>query len=261
MTDPLRIQQRDFLRGLDVGSVAAVPLSLDGTAAQQPVFDKAQEQAVVVGSDIVSFTDAVEPEFREAISDSALVAQLAANAKFDPKLDPIGWFDNYFAILGALGWTTQVRDTAQYKFQREGMHVHEAIIEVVTAFLGPLPGAAALVKLTLESLKSMDKGSPWITLFNRESEHAEIGRFQFTLIRRGQGNSFLADAMCFAIEADRKITQILFFKASKSKTRMRRSLATVSIGQDSLDGLRPLLKQKVNAFRSTLLLDLPLSAG
>ena len=260
MTNNALFEQREFLRQLDLGDLPeAAPLGLDGTDAATPVFDAAKEQSVVVGSEVVSFTAEVEAEYREALSDSALVAQLGANAQVDPKADPIGWFDAYFDILNRIGWTTQVRDTAEYKFKKDGVEVHEAITEVVVAFLGPLPGAAALVKLALDQLKSMDKDSPWITLFNKKSEHAKIARFQFTLIRRGPDNNLLADAMCFAITADKVITQVLFFKASKTKTHMQRSLGTVSIGTDALDGLRPLLKTKVAAQRAAYLLDLPIS--
>lgn len=260
MTGETDFGRRNFLRDLEIGDAAALPFALDGEAAA-PVFAAAQQQAVVVGSDVVSFTAEVEPEFRQAISDSALVAQLGANAKFDPKLDPIAWFDAYFAILGMLGWVTQVRDTADYKIKKTGLQVHEAITDVIVAFLGPLPGAAVLVKLALDSLKSMDKSTPWITLFNRESQHAKIGRFQFTLIRRGPDGTLLADALCFAIEAKKEVTQVLFFKLDKSKTRLRRSLGTVSIGADALAGLRPLLKAKIEAQRAAFLLDLPLKAS
>jgi hypothetical protein len=262
MTDDVLFKQREFLRNLDLGDVSeATSLAINGTDAAAPIFDAAKEQSIVVGSEVVSFTEEVEVEYRQALSDSALVAQLGANAKVDPKADPIGWFDAYFNILGQIGWVTQVRDTADYKFKTEGMEVHEAITEVVVAFLGPMPGAAALVKLALDQLKSMDKDSPWITLFNRKSEHAKVARFQFTLIRRGEDNILLADAMCFAISAEKKITQVLFFKASKTKTHMQRSLGTVSIGTDALDGLRPILKQRVAAQRAAFLLDLPLSGG
>jgi hypothetical protein len=257
------VERRLFLRNLDFGHVTALPLAANGAEPTDVVFTKAQEQAVVVGSDIVSFTQPVEAEFREAISDSALVAQLAANAKFDAKLDPMGWFDTYFAVLGGLGWVTQVRDTAEYKIKSDGLQVHQAITDVIVAFLGPIPGAAKLIKLALDSLHSMDQSSPLITLFNRESQHATVGRFQFTLVRRSadDANTLLADAMCFAIEAEKTITQILFFKLSKKKARLRRSLGTVSIGQDALQQLRPLLKQKVKDYRTSFLADLPLKAG
>ena len=257
------IERRLFLRSLDFGHVAALSLAADGAAPDEIVFSAAKEQTVVVGSDVVSFTQPIEAEFREAISDSALVAQLAANAKFDPKLDPIAWFDTYFAVLGGLGWTTQVRDTADYTIKSDGLQVHQAITDVIAAFLAPIAGAAALIKLTLDSLHAMDKDSPWITLFNRESQHGKVGRFQFTLIRRStdDAKSLLADAMCFAIEADKVITQILFFKLSKKKVRLRRSLGTVSIGNDALLDMRPMLRQKVKDYRASFLLDLPLKAG
>ena len=252
---------RNFLRNLDIPDAPRTALfAVDGVDdAVQPVFDAAKQQAVVVGADVVSFAPTVEPEFRQAITDSALVAQLAADARIDQKQDPIAWFDAYFAVLGGLGWTTQVRDTAEYRFAQDGLEVHEAILEVVTAFLGPIPGAAALVQLTLKSLKSMNSDSPWITLFNKKSEHADTGRFQFTLIRRGEGKELLADAMCFGLNAEKKVTQILFFKVHKNRARLRRSLATVSIGEDALEGLRPLLKQKIEAHRKAFVLDLPLA--
>lgn len=247
--------QRDYLRNVSLDSLAA---PMGATALPDVVFDNARKQAVVAGSEVVSFTDEVEKEFREAISDSALVAQLGANARFDAKEDPIAWFDHYFSILGGLGWTTQVRDTAKYSFTRTGMEVHEAVLDVIKVFLGPIPGALALAELALTSLKKMDENSPMITLFNRESERASVGRFQFTVIRR-DGEGLLADAMCFGLKAENKLTQLLFFKVHKAKTRLRRSLATLSIGADALEDLRPRLKAKVQEFRPKFLAELPLA--
>lgn len=255
-------ESRDFLRNMEIASPSeALLLAVDESGVAQPVFDAAKEQAVIVGSEVISFAEVVEAEFRQAIADSALVSQLGASAKVNAAQDPIAWFDAYFTIMGQLGWTTQVRDTSEYRFEQDGLEVHEAVQDVIAAFLGPIPGAAALIALTLKSLTKMDKDSPWITLFNKQSEHAEIGRFQFTLIRRGDDGALLADAMCFALQADKKITQVLFFKIHKTKTRLRRSLAAVSIGNDSLTGLRPILKQKIEAHRKAFILDLPLAVG
>lgn len=210
-------------------------------------FDKAKEQAVLVGSAVLSFDVGVESSFREAISDSALLAQLVANKTTDAGTDPIAWFDAYFAVLGNIGWAIQARDTATYDIKTDGMEVHEAILDVITAFIGPVPGAAALVKLALESLKKMDANSPLITLFEKESQHATIGRFQFTTVRQDEHGGLLAEAMAFALNAERTITQILFFKLSKSKQTLRRSLGTISLNREALVKLQPLIRQKVQA--------------
>lgn len=245
---------RDYLKQIRI----AAPQMLGATAFPEITFQDATDQAVVAGAEVVAFSGSVESAFREAIADSALIAQLAANARFDAGRDPIAWFDHYFSIMGGLGWTTQARDTAYYNIAKTGMEVHEVVLDVVHAFLGPIPGAAALVELALKSLKNMNQDRPFITLFNKESERAEAGRFQFTLVEQ-KNETFLANAMSFGLQARRRITQVLFIKLDKTETNLRRSLGTVSIGRDALDGLRPLLKAKVIAQRSTFLAELPLA--
>src|SRR5205085_9482374 len=86
--------------------VAAAPLpphrpaglGLDATATPT-VFDDAKAQALVVGSDVVSFEQSVDADVRQSISDSALMAQFIADATTPAQQDPIGWFDAYFGAL------------------------------------------------------------------------------------------------------------------------------------------------------------------
>lgn len=210
-------------------------------------FDTARQQAVIVGSAVLSFDVGVESEFRTAVSDSALLAQLAATKSLGNNADPIAWFDAYFAVLGNIGWAIQARDTATYDIKADGVEVHEAIIEVITAFVGNVPGAAQLVTLALGSLQKMNEGSPLITIFEKNSQHATIGRFQFTTVRQDAAGGLLAEAMAFALNAERTIIQILFFKLSKSKQTLRRSLGTVSLNREALIKLQPAVRQKVQA--------------
>lgn len=248
----------EYLRGLRLAEPPSTGLFGAAPDFAQIAFDDAKDQSIIAGSEVVSFTQSVETEFREALSDSALVAQLAANAKFDFEQDPIAWFDHYYSILGGLGWTTQSRDTAEYKVKQDGLEVHQAILDVINVFLGPIPGAAQLVAIALGSLKKMNEDSPFITLFNKQSERAKVGKFQFTLVRQ-EGDSFLADGMSFGIMAKQKVTQVLFFKLNSTKATMRRSLAKISIGADALEELRPVLKAKIQAHRSKFLAELPLA--
>jgi hypothetical protein len=208
-------------------------------------FEQAKQQALLVGSDVLSFDSGVEAEFREAVSDTALIAQLAATKQLGQNPDPIAYFDAYFSIVGNLGWATQIRDTAEYRLTTDGAQVHEAIISVVTAFLGNAPGAVALVELTLNSLKKMDQGSPFITLFQRNSQNAQLGRFQFTTVRQDPTGGLLAEVMAFALEAEDKITQVLFFKLRQGKSRMRRSLGSMSLNRTAMTALLPALRAKV----------------
>lgn len=232
-----------FIAGLDIPE-----RGLMGAADPPDLgFDAAKKQALTVGSDVISFDEGVPAEFREAVSDSALLAQLAVEKKLGRGGDPIKYFDDYFAILAQLGWLTQIWDQAEYELTTKGATVHEAIIKVVEAFLGDIHGAAALVKLTLESLASMDEDSKQIRLFQRNSQNAEIGRFQFTMVHQDDTGGLLAEVMAFALNAEEKITKILFFDLTKAKSKLRRKQGTMSLNRTQLGAVLPAIRNKVSA--------------
>lgn len=233
-------------------------LGLDSST--QAVFDATKNQALVVGSDVVSFETGVDDEFRQAIADSALLAQFVASGANSATQDPIGWFDSYFGALANFGWVTQSRDTAVYDLKGDGLAVHQAIIEVIAAFAGAAPAAIALITTALNALKSMDQTSPLITLFNRESQHAKVGRFQITAVRKDPNHGLLAETIAFALNADSTITQILFFKLHKSHTTLRRSQGSVSIDVDAMRSLAPTIKSRIAAYRASYINAIPLPA-
>lgn len=227
-------------------------------AAEPTVFDTIKNQAIVVGSDVVSFESGVDDEFRRAIADSALLAQFVASATTPPTQDPIGWFDAYFAALANFGWVTQSRDTAVYDTKGEGLDVHQAILQVVAAFAGAAPAAVALITTALNALHSMNQDSPLITLFNKESQHGTVGSFQITAVRKDPTKGLLAEAIAFALTADSTITQILFFKLQKSRTTLRRSQGSVSLDVDAMRAVAPAIKTRIAAYRLAYIAAIPL---
>jgi len=66
-------------------------------------FDKNKDQALVVGSDIISFVKGVTEERRQDLANSALLAQLVANNKVRNKAHVFAWYDAYFDALTNIG--------------------------------------------------------------------------------------------------------------------------------------------------------------
>ena len=226
----------------------------DGAVAGMgmPNFDASKSQSVVIGSDVVSFGTGVEAEFRQAITDSALYAQLAALHIVGAKADPMTFFDAYFAKLMELGWLVQSRETSKIAVDGAGLDVHQAILGVITTFLAPIAGAAAAVLAVLEGLHKMNSDAPFITLFNQRSTSEKVGKFQFTFVRPDPAKGLLAEMAAFGLNADEKITQILFFKIHKGATAVHRSLGSLSIDPKQLSALRPNLAAKVLAYRQSM---------
>lgn len=231
-----------FIAMLDVPEV-------HGFAADAPDlgFDQAKQQALAVGSDVISFDQGVPAEFREAVSDSALLAQLAIDKRLGRNADPIDYFDAYFEILAKLGWVTQIWDKAEYELASSGATVHQAILDVIEAFLSGVPGALQLAKLTLNSLKSMDENSKQIRLFQRNTQDATIGRFQFTTVHQDATGGLIAEVMAFALNAEERFTKVLFFDLSKTKSKLRRKQGSMSLNRTALTTVLPAIRQKVEA--------------
>ena len=111
-------QQRNFIESLEL---PPRPLGITEQGAEdaaKTVFDKAKEQAQVVGSAVFAFAVGVDNAVREAISDSALLAQLVANQKVDNE-NPFGWFKIYSGVLQNVGWVLQDKDVERLHVERQ----------------------------------------------------------------------------------------------------------------------------------------------
>jgi hypothetical protein len=249
---PTISEARDAIATTELPEAAAFAADAPGGGGM-PAFDADKEQAVVIGSDVVSFGTGVDAEFRQAIADSALFAQLAALKQVGPDADPMAFFDAYFQRMMQLGWLVQQRDTSRLDVHDGGFDVHHAITGVITAFLAPIAGAAQAVLAVLDGLYQMNAKAPFITLFNKRSTRQKIGRFQFTYAHKGADGGLLAEMAAFGLTANQAITQVLFFRLHKNDASVHRSLGKLSIAEDALHGIRAQLAAKVQAYRVSMI--------
>ena len=221
--------------------VAAEPLPPVTAAA----FDAAKIEAAVSGSSVISFVSGVTAERREAIVNSSLLAQLVATRDVPDASRLDDWYARYLDVLGNIGWVMQERGFAEYTESSRNFSAHKAILAVATTLLGAAPTALAVVKSTIEALESASESTPWITIFNRESQHARAARFQVGLAESGAEGQFLVGLMAFSLEAKAKITQVLLFKSKSSQATLRHYSALVTINTEVLDAVRPAIAVKL----------------
>src|SRR5262245_38631239 len=195
-------QARWFVESIDLSGTPRAIVSQDAAAEATEVFDKAKNQAQIVGSGIFSFTQGVPAEVREAISDSALLAQLVANKKTSAESRPLDWFAAYFEVLQNVGWTVQDSGWNDETAKGNAAEVHEKIIEVMTVALGPAHAALAIVASTIHALKGMKSDSSWLKIFGRESQKARIARFQVGLVDKDDKGDLFVSLLACLIEAE-----------------------------------------------------------
>jgi hypothetical protein len=240
----------EFVESIDLAGTPRNLLAQSAATEASEVFDTAKDQAQVVGSGLFSFAKGVTVETRDAISDSALLAQLVANKRFSAEKAPKDWYGAYQEVLQNVGWVLQDRGWADYTADGTAVEVNEKIIEVLTAALGPSAAALTIIKAAIDVLQKMSPGSSWFTIFNRESAKANIARFQIGLVETGEEADAFVTLLACLIEAKSTVTQVLVFKFRNEHAKFEASSAKVSINRDALHRLGPVIRKKVRAYQT-----------
>jgi hypothetical protein len=250
--------QGDGFMALDVSAAQAFVSSLaipsprfGATAtAVEFDFDAARSQAMVVGSEVVSFVTGVNEDERSDIINAALLAQLRAK-KVVPEPARIAdlrtWYQQYFDVLSNVGFVTQQTNMQKYHVKTDGFQAHEAVLEVAATLLAGSPTALAVLTSTVKALQKMDQSTPWLTIFDRESRSANTAHFQVSTVDRDPTGDLFIAMMAFGLEATSKVSQVLFFKFHSNETKIENNAGKATINAMVLEALRPTISQKLIA--------------
>jgi hypothetical protein len=237
---------REFVLSLALPEPAP---QLEGVEAAPVTFSE-EKEAVAVGTQVAEFSDQVTPAQRASVADCLLLAQLAANKATAQQPDLMAWYRKYVEVLQGVGWTVQSMSLEEKQVDDMDAGVHQAIIPVLAGMLGPAMAAASMVIGVLKGLQEMDKDNPWITVFDRASQHASGAKFQFGFVDAdaGANPAIRIKLLAVAIDAKRTITQVLFFKFSQHDATLKTSEGQLSIMGSRLDSIRSVLAERVQPF-------------
>lgn len=230
-----------------------------GTQPSMPgtVFDEVRNQAMVVGSDIVSFVAGLSDELRHAIVCCALLAQLAANRQVPDRENVKAWYQAYFETLTRLGWVVQEQGFSEHVESGENFEAHNAIISIASVVLGHSTAALALVQSTLQAMKSMSSG-PWMKIFDRESQSARAARFQMTVAEPASEHGASLCLMAFELNATSTLTQVLFFKFRRTDVALHHASGRVTIDAKLLAGIYPSIVERVSDYTRSYVASVPI---
>jgi hypothetical protein len=206
-------------------------------------------RAALVGSEIVSFVDGVTPQRRRLVVQSTLLAQLAAKRKVPNAAKVFDWYRAYLDVLGNIGWAIQDTSFRNCSSFAEGFDAHEAIAAAAAEQLGPGPALAA-VMATVQALQKAGGGTPWFTLFSRESQKASTAHFQISLVHGGGGDAFLVSLMAFAITAEQDVTQVAFFRFDTRRASLDQLSAQVTVGLEPGSDIAEAIAAKVAGYQA-----------
>lgn len=211
-----------------------------------PSFQQPKDQAIVVGSQIAGFSEEVDPSIRPSISNAFLLAQLAANKHLAVHGgDSNAWYAAYLNVLANIGFTIEGDAQAKQVVTGTSLQVHQEILPVITAALGPAASAAATIVTVLKGLSNMDKDKPWITLFSQESRRAEANQFQVSHARVVEGKPRVT-LLAFELEAESSVTQILFFKFATDEAKLKHFEMNLSVNATAFDSAKAMIAARIS---------------
>jgi hypothetical protein len=183
---------------------------------------------------VVSFVQGVTAEQRGDIVNSALLAQPRAK-----KVAPAP------RSLPEIRFVTQQTNLQHYNEKGDGFQAHDAVLGVACTLLAGAPTALAVLASTMKAVQKMDAGNPWVTIFNRETRSSNTAHFQVSTVDRDPNGDLFVALTAFALEAEQKITQVLFFKFRKNEARIEHNVGKATIDASVLAGLRAQIAQKL----------------
>lgn len=192
---------------------------------------------------MLSFSDDLPPSARGAVAFSLLLAQEAAKA--DPvAADPDLWVERHDMVLRSLGWVSTGGATQFTHYEKSNLSVHQSILPLLTAALGPAAAAGALIVTGLAQLQKIDKDKPWITLFDRETRRFDHSEYRFVTAESHAGGVLLRMA-AFRFTASSNRIQVLFFKTKDVDVDFTVATRTLSADAGLLESLRAPLEAKL----------------
>lgn len=97
----------DFVDSLALEALGSDRLWRSGSRAALADPGPQPHSAYVAAASVVSFADGVTGQQKEDLLNSTLLAQVAANARFDREKDTLNWYEAYRTVLRGVGWRSE----------------------------------------------------------------------------------------------------------------------------------------------------------
>jgi hypothetical protein len=244
---------RNYITNLPVG-MPDLSLS-DNDGAVNAIDINSLPDGIVTGSNLIQFPPGASAELKSSVALSLLAAQRVATN--DPVvLSPDQWLDRHNTVLQNLNWRKGQGGVTKASFDSLNVAVHQAIIPFLTAALGGAVVAGSLIITALKQLQEMDKGAPWITLFDKQSRRFKVTEYQFSAVEV-VGDTVNLRIAAARLDASFGTTQVLFVKIKNQNAKFEQANQSFSTEVSLLNDMNADLKVKLMTLTKSFIQTLP----
>lgn len=239
-----------FIEALDLPPVPASLKALS-LGAVKPADD--QPEGFVADGSLVSFVSEVTSQAREDVLNSTLLAQLAANKKYDRWKDTENWYKFYSNVLENVGWVIQSFQFSEYDAHGGTFEVDKVVLEILTAIVSQ--NEIAVVSETMSALKKLGDGDGPMVLFSTASSALTSGNFQISAVSQTNGATAMGLG-AFYFTSTQSTTKILWFQYDSSDTHLFKAGQTITLNEEIYKKVRQSVIDKLGSNAVSFVADL-----
>ncbi len=227
-------ERLDFINSLQLpSSNLALPAGLLKDSPTPPPDDS--KGGYVVDGSLVSFVAGLDSQNKSDVLNSTLLAQLAANKKYDREAQTEQWYAFYQSVLEPLGWVIQAFQFEKYNASGDSFAMNKAVLEILKAIASD--DEAAVSQATIDALGTLDKNSHGLLLLNSASSSVSAGNFQIAPCSLSNGSVVMKNAS-FYFNTTETTTGFLWFTYSTSSMTLYKSTNTMTLDNDIYSKVR-----------------------
>jgi hypothetical protein len=156
---------------------------------------------------VETFVDGLKGQHLCDVLNATLLAQLAANVKYDREAEPVAGTKYYTRVLENVGWVVP-------EFSFSGPRSHETRFSLHAALL-------TLVTSSLQALEELNVGDRRLTIFRKNSVQNNAGNFRVDSVGRS-ANGIVSMKLCaFHVETDESVADVVALEGDSYRLKNR----------------------------------------
>ena len=213
-----------------------------------------QESASVNAGSLTSFTGKMTGERKSDVQNSTLLAQLAADKKFDRMKDAMNWYKFYIDVLSNVGWVTSAFAFDKYTSGGTTVKLDEAVIGILSAIA--TGDEIAIVKATMNSLQALGDDTKQMRIWNSNASDGNNGNFQiFPVSQEANGDAvMMMDGMQFV--AHESHGRFLWWSWQSNQINIQRAANKFVLDNDVYSQVRQQIIDKLGDKAKTFIAEL-----
>ena len=251
--DTLELPDRDTVHAGRRFTFPTLPAPAGGKTDGVPTHDPTKASAAIDDGSLVSFVAGVSLQHQADALNSTLLAQLAANKKYDRENDVEDWYGFYKTVLENVGWEVQKFDFQKFNPSGSGFTMDKVVLDLLASIA--TQDDIAVINETIKALKALSNSDGRVVLFEQATHTTSKGNFQICACSESAG-VLMMKIGAFSFSSTETVTSVLWFTFSSSSANVYQGGQVMNLDNDVYSQNRSAIVTKLGAHAAQFVGDL-----